>query len=123
MVQEADTVADPRTVMIHSHHALIADWAVVTPRWFNILASFTVLILKEIHAQSVSCVAHRVVHITDIDLGEEVAALVQVHIISSVGFMLWYHLGADKWTDVSWVFKPCLNQGPRNHQHQPGIKY
>jgi len=81
--------------VIHAHHALIADGAVVTPGRFYILASFTVLILEEVHPQSVGCVAHRVVHIADIDLGEEVAALTQVDIISGVGFMLLCHLAAE----------------------------
>jgi len=51
MVSQSDAIPNPRAMMIHLHDAFIADRAVMSSRWFYYFASFTELIVKEVHSQ------------------------------------------------------------------------
>ena len=96
MVQQSHTVADPWAVMIHSHHTLVADRAVVSARRLDILTAFTILILQEVRAHLIHSIPERMMHIRYINALIVVILRFKVDIVNSVGVVLGYHLCADK---------------------------
>jgi hypothetical protein len=48
MILYANAVAHPGTMMVEAHHTLLADGAVVRPRWLHYLTLGAVLVPQEV---------------------------------------------------------------------------